>query len=85
MKYNESGNKDELVHTPAVLAILQVQQVASTAIFSSGATLDLLAIRPSPGSRRHFPNGNRRQTPLVCPKAKRTDAVNGGAAVHLDH
>ena len=26
--------------------------------------------------------GNRR---LVCPKAKRTDAVNGGAAVHLDH
>ena len=26
--------------------------------------------------------GNRR---LVCPKAKQTDAVNGGAAVHLDH
>ena len=26
--------------------------------------------------------GNRR---LVCQKAKRTDAVNGGAAVHLDH
>ena len=26
--------------------------------------------------------GNRR---LVCPKAKRTDAVNGGAAVHPDH
>ena len=25
--------------------------------------------------------GNRR---LVCPKAKRTDAVNGGEAVHLD-
>ena len=32
------------VHTLAVLAILQVQQVASTAIFSSGAPLDLLAI-----------------------------------------
>ena len=27
-------------------------------------------------------SGNRR---LVCQKAKRTDAVNGGAAVHLDH
>ncbi len=26
--------------------------------------------------------GNRR---LACPKAKRMDAVNGGAAVHLDH
>ena len=26
--------------------------------------------------------GNRR---LVCQKAKRTGAVNGGAAVHLDH
>jgi len=26
--------------------------------------------------------GNRR---LVCPKAKRMDVVNGGAAVHLDH
>ena len=26
--------------------------------------------------------GNRR---LVCQKAKRTDAVNGGEAVHLDH
>jgi hypothetical protein len=26
--------------------------------------------------------GNRR---LVYQKAKRTDAVNGGAAVHLDH
>ncbi|MGE9904924.1 hypothetical protein ACQRAK_03715 [Streptococcus alactolyticus] len=26
--------------------------------------------------------GKRR---LVCPKAKRTDAVNGGAAVHPDH
>ena len=26
--------------------------------------------------------GNRR---LVCPKAKQTDAVNGGEAVHLDH
>jgi len=25
--------------------------------------------------------GNRR---LVCPKAKRTNAVNGGEAVHLD-
>ena len=26
-------------------------------------------------------SGNRR---LVCQKAKRTDAVNGGEAVHLD-
>ena len=26
--------------------------------------------------------GNRRR---VCPKVKLTDAVNGGAAVHLDH
>ena len=36
--------KSQSVHTPAVLAILQVQQVAGTAIFSSGAPLDLLAI-----------------------------------------
>jgi len=36
--------KSQSVATPAVLAILQVQQVASTAIFSSVAPLDLLAI-----------------------------------------
>ncbi len=30
-------------------------------------------------------NGNRRQPPPCLPKAKQTDAVNGGEAVHLDH
>lgn len=77
--------KSQSVATPAVLAILQVQQGAGAAIFSSGAPLDLLAIRPFHNSKRHFRmeiGGNRR---LVCPKAKRTDAVNGGAAVHPDH
>ena len=58
------------VATLAVLAILQVQQVASTAIFSSGAPLDLLAIRPFHNNKRHFPNGNRRQPPPCLPKSE---------------
>jgi len=62
-----------------VLAILQVQQVASTAIFSSVAPLDLLAIRPFQNSKRHFPNGNRRQTPPCLPKSE-TDERKSMAA-----
>ncbi len=46
----------------------------------------VLAIRPYPKMASAISymeiGGNRR---LVCPKAKRTDAVNGGEAVHLDH
>ena len=71
--------KSQSVATPAVLAILQVQQVASMAIFSSGAPLDLLAIRPFHNSKRHFPNGNRRQTPPCLPKSE-TDGRKSMAA-----
>jgi len=71
--------KSQSVATPAVLAILQVQQVAGTAIFSSGAPLDLLAIRPFHNSKRHFPNGNRRQPPPCLPKSE-TDGRKSMAA-----
>jgi hypothetical protein len=74
--------KSQSVATPAVLAILQVQQGAGAAIFSSGAPLDLLAIRPFHNSKRHFPNGNRRQTPPCLPKSETDGRTNGGNAEH---
>ncbi len=39
---------------------------------------DLLAVPRSHDNKRHFSNGNRRLSRLVCRKAKQPDAVNGG-------
>lgn len=62
-------NRRVYIHLLCLL-FCKFQQVAGTAIFSSVAPLDLLAIRPFHNSKRHFQNGNRRQTPPCLPKSE---------------
>ena len=62
-----------------MLAILQVQQVASTAIFSSGAPLDLLAIRPFHNSKRHFLKWKSAATAALSAKKRNGRALSMAA------